>query len=82
MSTVIRGPLWADLAGVWPETPWLLVQAARPRQAISASAAILAEGPDLPPRGAPVREQLQSFLGALPQMVCAITAAFGLAVAT
>src|SRR5947207_3672919 len=73
MATVIRGPLWADLAGAWPETPWLLVQAARPRPAISASTTTLTERPALPPRGALLRERLQSFLGALPQMVCAIT---------
>ena len=36
--SVIRGPLWADLAWLSPETPWL-EQAARVRQAATASTA-------------------------------------------
>jgi hypothetical protein len=57
MSTVIRGPLWADLAGVWPETPWLLEQAARPRQTTSAATTIQ-EKPALLPWGMSACEQL------------------------
>jgi hypothetical protein len=58
MSTVIRDPLWADRAGVWPETPWLeLEQAARARQAAAASTATPRENPALLPScfGAPPR---------------------------
>jgi hypothetical protein len=82
MSTVIRDPLAADLAGAWPETPWLLEQAARARPAAIASAAAFQGKPAILPRGAPVREQLESTFGVLFRLVCAITAALGLDVAT
>jgi hypothetical protein len=38
MATVMRGPLVVELAGVWPETPVLLEQAARNTQPVSAIA--------------------------------------------
>ena len=57
MATVMRGPLVAELAGVWPETPWLLEQAARARQTTSATTTIR-EKPALPPWGMPPREHL------------------------
>src|ERR1700748_1968070 len=72
MSTVIRGPLWADLGGVWPETPWLLEQAARARQAATASTATPRQKPALLPGRTPLREQLPSCSGASPRLVCVI----------
>jgi hypothetical protein len=72
MSTVIRGPLWAEFAGVWPETPWLeLEQAARARQA-AASTATPREKPALLPGGTPTRELLPSCFGAPPRLVFVI----------
>jgi len=73
MSTVIRGPLWADRAGVWPETPWLeLEQAARARQAAAASSATPRGKPALLPGRTPLREQLPSCFGAPPRLVYVI----------
>jgi hypothetical protein len=72
MSTVIRAPVCADLAGVWPETPWLLEQAARARQAATASTATPREKAALLPGRTPLREQLPSCLGAPPRLVCVI----------
>jgi len=71
MSTVIRGPLWADLAGDPPATPWL-EQAARARQAATASTATPREKPALLPGRTPLRELLPSCFGALPRLVCVI----------